>query len=148
MNPMFWSVALVAVVCVLSLGYYAVRGSKFPKSTGRVLYSESFVFGTSYRDILSKFLSVARGLVVMVTEDELWIRPFGMFYIMFLPTLSDLEHRIPKQNIVNITDAPHLLRQGVMVEFTDAKGRHHKIKLGLKNAAKFKTSLLEMSYGT
>ena len=127
--------------CVASLVYYAIRGSKFRESGPRIIYAESFVFGQSYRDFISQFCAGARALVVTVTDDELWIRPFKAFYVMFLPSLSDLEHRIPKRSITSIRDAPHWLRQGVIIEFTDGKGRHKKLKLGLKNAELFKKAL-------
>jgi hypothetical protein len=88
-----WNI-LLSASCLLSLAYYAMRGSKFGRRTSRVLYKESFVSGVSYRDVVSRFCTAGLALVVTVTEDELWMRPFKGFYVMFLPSLSDLEHCI------------------------------------------------------
>ena len=148
MSDALWAIIWVGLGCLSSLAYYAIRGSKFPQSSPRILYTESFAFGRSYRDVVSQFCAAARALVITVTEDELWIRPFRAFYVMFLPSLSDLEHRIPKRSITAVRDAPHLLRQGVIVEFTDGKGRHKKIKLGLKNADLFKRALRSETHDT
>ena len=47
MTSMLWAIAWVALGCLVSLIYYAIRGSKFLHPAPRILYCESFVFGRS-----------------------------------------------------------------------------------------------------
>lgn len=72
-----------------------------PRAPAGAAFSRSWISGASHRDFFSE-MGGARGcLMVAVTADRLIIRPNFPFNLMFLPDIYDLEHDIPRTDILS-----------------------------------------------
>ena len=75
----------------------------FPStSTVRKRYQDQYVSGYSDKNTLSTITGARRSLEIIVTDDELWIRP--SFRLTPFGKIQDLIHKIPLENITSVTE--------------------------------------------
>lgn len=119
MNPIYlFSFSLIVFLVITLIGIR--KSPKFPKiHSVHVLFRERFLSGRS-KGILSSYRNV---LEVVVTEQELWIRPFILFFPFAV--LSNHIHQIPIASIRGIetrgngeTTVYFLSEQGKAVHFS------------------------------
>ena len=106
-----------------------------------IKFSESFVSGTDYGNILKMIFSGARNcLTVSVNDSEVYIRavfPFNLF--------TGWKYHIPKSQIISAERGIHsFLRDSVLLTFYDSKGNQKKLELYIVQSNKF-ISLLNLA---
>lgn len=111
----------------------------FPKRPDSpVLFRESGASGASQANLMTKFGGASGVLEVLVTEDELWIRPGGIFAIFnVIAKPYDLLHRVPIDHVW----AADVKRRRVTLTFQRPEGREVVFKLYLRRPNEFVDSL-------
>jgi len=142
-TPLALSFGWIILVILASIIYKRRKGKSLPViDSQKVLYRESGASGSSHKNFLTR-LGGARGcLVVTTTKNEIDIRTFFPFNLMFIPEIYDLQHRIPVQQIRNIERVKHMIgKDSLKIDFID-QGRGSKtIELYLGNPEKFLDSI-------
>jgi hypothetical protein len=104
-----------------------------------IIYQEWFASGHSRKNILSQLGGARHCLRLVVTEDLLWVTswfPFSLFTAFY-----DLEHIIPKAQIVSVHRSRAFLFPSVLLTFRDARGAEHTLNLSPWRQAEFLRSL-------
>ncbi len=149
-----WFLVVWAIAAVLSLGYYGPRlaarrrrGRLFPPiGEVEVIYQETGASGRSLEDAITRFSGASRCLKLVVTPSELWTT--FMFPFSLMPDVYDLEHRIPKADIVAVREQSALLRgKSLVVEFHRPDGGTAKLELWPKQPATFLAALQQGTAG-
>jgi hypothetical protein len=112
------------------------RGSIFPEvSREQIRFRESFASGRSHRDRSTRWGGAANCLKVTVTDDELWIVP--LFPFSAFAEQFDLEHRILKRRITEITEHCSFWGRSFLVDFVDEEGKSHRVDISPKRPEQF-----------
>jgi len=130
----FLAIWLVIMTALLVSGY--LKGKKAlkifpPLSEVSILYQEKRASGYSTKSRRSKIGGAQNSLEVIVTKNELWIRPR---VILFAFVANDLTHRFHWAQVKNVS-----LKNNKQVIVTYQDGNHTlvDIRLQLKNAHRF-----------
>ena len=118
------------------------RGSLFPPiGKDQILYRESFASGRSMKNTFTQFAGANNCLKLTVTPDELWITP--VFPFGFFADVLDLEHRIPKKDIVTLhEEGGRLFGTRLTVEYRREDGQTKRILIVPSRYTPFKQALL------
>ncbi len=119
-------------VVMLTMFYLAyTRGKKaiaiFPDiETVLVKYRDRSASGHSTRTLMTRLGGTSRGLDIVVTDSELWLK-CPLLFASFLQQYEML-HRVPLKNIVNV----ERVKETVAIEFTSEAGSLTKVVLTTK----------------
>jgi len=130
----FFTIWLVIMTALLAFGY--LKGKKAlkifpPLSEVSILYQEKRASGHSTKSLRTKFSGTKNTLEIIVTTNELWIRPQ---FILFAFVDNDLNHRF---NWEQVKDVSLKNNKQVIVTYQDSNHPLVDIHLQLKNAHKF-----------
>jgi hypothetical protein len=142
---MYFACGWIGFWILVSIAYRLKKGKAilFSKVDGTVLFRE---FGNSGRSLTNIWggLSGARScLVITVTGDFLYIRPYFPFNLMFMPELLGLEWKIPVNQILQaeIVKKTFWIGSRVQLTFQDSSGRIQCLELSIGNQEKFLQSI-------
>ena len=134
----FFGFGWLAFWIILSIIYgFNKSRSIEPFDATNVLFYENFVSGRSMKNIFTQLGGARNCLKVSVNNQELFIRPFPPFNLMFLPEFFDLEHRIPLTQIISVQENNSFARKVISIEFRNRDSQIGTIELFIKNADKF-----------
>lgn len=129
--------------CILMLIMFYLfytRGKKaiaiFPDiQTVVVKFRDRTASGYSTKSLMTKLGGSGRGLDIIVTENELWLK----CPLLFASILEqhDLLHRVPLINIINVEH----ISDKVSIEFTSQSGIPTKVVLTIKKPAELLAAL-------
>ncbi|MEL6110358.1 MAG: hypothetical protein AAFU85_30485 [Planctomycetota bacterium] len=147
---MIWiGVLVVSFLAMGSLGIYRAHRDlasqpRFPsRREVEILHEERWVSGCSHFSWFTKIGGARNCLRLVVTTDELWIRPH--WPISWFAAQMDLCHRIKRSSIVNAemeveTDA-------VVLRYTDGDGASRMLTLFLRRVDPFLAAIGAHSRG-
>ena len=118
---------LVSSVCVFAwLFWLQKQNNVFPEKAKAIIYQENFASGSSHKNW-------------MVTDTELWIRPF--FPFSALAGVFDLNHRIPLEKITSISSNKIMFKHSILISYQDENDENHSVELIPRNFDKFNGAL-------
>lgn len=121
-----------------SIMYRKSRGkSLYPRIPSDAIYSEKWASGNSNKNLITKLGGARNCLLVAITPTHLVVIPQFPFNLMFLPEIYDLEYKIRKENIRNISESCKFLFKMVTLEFISESNELLSISLKLKNNLQF-----------
>jgi hypothetical protein len=115
-----------------SIIYRIIRGKLIfiDRQAGEVLFKERGISGRSP----SHFGQARGSLIVTVTRNQLRIRPFFPFNLMFVPELLGLEQNIPLESITELDVKQNFWKLNqTTVTFLNSKGYAQKFELYLSD---------------
>ena len=119
------------------------RGSIFPEvPPEQIRFKESIASGRSHKNWRTRWSGAANCLKIIVTDEELWVVPF--FPFSALAEYSDLEHRVRKEDITQVTERRLFIVRSFLIDFLDQDGQGHRVELLPKRWRKFKAALGEV----
>jgi hypothetical protein len=136
-----------ALVWVLGwIAYFAWRRHKSgpvhpPYTEQDVRFTERFVSGFSHKNLFTRFGGGNNALVVRVLKDALLIEPVTVFKWITPVGFNDLEHYVPKRDIVNIELIPSFGRQRFKIRFRARDGSPRTVELMLRRSQEFQSAL-------
>jgi len=136
-----------ALVWVLGwIAYFAWRRHKSgpihpPYAEQDVRFTERFVSGFSHKNLFTRFGGGNNALVVRVLKDALLIEPVAAFKWITPAGFNDLEHYVPKRDIVNIELIPSFGRQRFKIRFRARDGSPRTVELMLRRSQEFQSAL-------
>jgi len=85
------------------------RGITFPTlDKNEILYVEKTASGRSMKNFMTQYGGARNTLKVVVTPNELWLTSWFPFSLLI--EIFDLEHRINKEDIINIEQEDKVFR--------------------------------------
>ncbi len=122
------------------------RGSIFPEvPPEQIRFKESFASGRSHKNWRTRMGSAANCLKITVTDEELWVVP--VFPFSALAKYSDLEHRVRKEDITQVTERRQLFIRSFLIDFLDQDGQSHRIQIHPRRWRQFKEALGNVGEG-
>jgi hypothetical protein len=106
-----------------------------------VRFIERFASGFSHKSLFTRFGGAHNALVVRVLRDALLIEPIAIFKWITPAGFNDLEHYVPRKDILGISSASSFGRDTLQVQFRAQDGQQHTVELALRNAREFKAAL-------
>lgn len=129
-----WILGVVAV----SVLYRQSRGLPFfAKAPPNASFVERWASGNSNRHILALIGGASNCLFVALTPDRLIIRPQFPFCLMFLPEFFDLEHSIPRQNILSVAEVTRFFSKIIEIKFVTPSKAEQSVFIKLRDPAAF-----------
>ena len=104
-----------------------------------IIYQEWFASGHSRKNILTRLGGARNCLRLVVTKDLLWVTswfPFSLFTAFY-----DLEHVVPRDQILSVRRSRAFLMSSILLIFRDAYGAQHTLSLYPWRQAEFLRSL-------
>ena len=128
------------------VAYFAWRRHKRgpihpPYAEQDVRFTERFVSGFSHKNLFTRFGGGNNALVVRVLKDALLIEPVTVFKWITPVGFNDLEHYVPKRDIVNIELIPSFGRQRFKIRFRARDGSPRTVELMLRRSQEFQSAL-------
>ena len=120
----------------------------FPRKPEGSIFYERTASGRSNLNFFTKIGGARNCLMVAVTQQELIVKPWFPFNMMFLPEIYDLEHRIPRAYILSIKKGGILFWKNITIEFQDTDGATHSISLVLRGLDDFLKALGKTAEGS
>ena len=131
---------LVSSVCVFAwLFWLQKQNNVFPEKAKAIIYQENFASGSSHKNWLTKHGGARNCLRLIVTDTELWIRPF--FPFSALAGVFDLNHRIPLEKITSISSNKIMFKHSILLSYQDENDENHSVELIPRNFDKFNGAL-------
>ncbi|MCZ6877421.1 MAG: hypothetical protein O7G29_04690 [Acidobacteria bacterium] len=116
------------------------RGAIFPEvPPQQIRFKERFASGWSHKNWRTRWLGAQNGLKIIVTDEELWVVP--VFPFSALAELTDLEHRVRKDDITRVTERRHFFVRSFLIDFLDQEGQSHRVDLRPRRWRQFKAAL-------
>jgi len=139
----WWGLAWVAFCIALSVLLRLSRGAPiFPVIPRSALFRASWASGRSRKSFLTALGGARNCLLIGVTKEELIVVPCFPFNLMFLPEVFDLEHRVPRRDIISVDPANRLLRGDVtVIRFRRDDGRENEIELRVADGGDLRSAL-------
>jgi hypothetical protein len=117
-----------------------MRGQMAPSiEASDIIYQEWFASGHSWKNTLTRLGGARNCLRLVVTKDLLWVTswfPFSLFMGFY-----DLEHVVPRGQVISIRRSQGFLKSSVILTFQDADGAEHTLSLYPRRQAEFLRSL-------
>ena len=110
-----------------------------PVKPADIIYQEWFASGYSRKNIFTRLGGAQNCLRLVVTKDLLWVTSWFPFSL--LAALYDLEHVVPRNQILSVNPSRWFLIPSVLLVFRDAHGSQHTLSLYPWGQAKFLRSL-------
>lgn len=118
------------------------RGSTHPAiEISKLKFLEKFVSGFSHKSLFTRFGGARNALVVTVSNDAVLIEPVALLKWIMPMGFNDLEHYIPKANIVNVRTASSFGRGSIQIEFRSNDGTKKTVELILRKPQEFLAAL-------
>ena len=141
-----WLFGLALLWIVGWMAYFAWRrqraGPMHPAySEQDVRFTERFVSGFSHKNLFTRFGGGNNALVVRVLKDALLIEPVTAFKWITPAGFNDLEHYVPKQDILDIELIPSFGRQRFKIRFRARDGSPRTVELMLRRSQEFQSAL-------
>jgi hypothetical protein len=140
--PFWLPLAWLAAVATASVAYRTRRDRPiFPAVPPDALYRETFASGASRKNLWTRLGGASNCLLVGVTADELVIAPWFPFDLFFLPEIYDLEHYVPRHDVLALRSEAGLIRASTVVTLRLADGGEREIALRLRDGQAFARAL-------
>ncbi len=115
-------------------------GAIFPEvPPQQIRFKERFASGWSHKNWRTRWLGAQNGLKIIVTDEELWV--VLVFPFSALAELTDLEHRVRKDDITRVTERRHFFVRWFLIDFLDQEGQRHRVDLRPRRWRQFKEAL-------
>lgn len=105
----------------------------------QIIYEEKTASGCSLKSSLTRNGGARNCLLLVVTDSVLLIAPIFPFSVLL--DMYDLEHKIMKKRIVNISEGKVMWRKSLTIDFTDDEGLSHTVQIEPNKSDKFLTAL-------
>jgi len=105
----------------------------------QIIYEEKTASGRSLKSSLTRHSGARFCLRLVVTDSVLLISPIFPFSV--LSDMYDLEHKIMKKRIVNISEGKVMWRKSLTIDFTDDEGLSHTVQIEPSKSDKFLVAL-------
>jgi hypothetical protein len=112
-----------------------------PFSESDVLFSEKYVSGSSDKNLFARLGGARNALAVTVLKDALLVEPVGIFKWLMPPGFNDLEHYVPRSNILRVDAASTLGRNTVRIEIRGRDGTTRTVELAVRGHAELLSAL-------
>jgi hypothetical protein len=106
-----------------------------------IRFTERFASGFSHKNLFTRFGGAHNALVVRVLKDALLIEPIAMFKWVTPAGFNDLEHYVPKKDIVSVQPASSFGKQTLKIQFRATDGLPRTLELTLRKPEEFKLAL-------
>jgi len=131
---------------VVGVAFFAWRrhraGPTYPPFSGSdVRFSEKYVSGSSDKSLLTRLGGARNALTVTVLKDALLVEPVGILKWLMPPGFNDLEHYVPRSNILRVEDASRLGRKTVRIEIRGRDGTTRTLALAVRGHEEFLSAL-------
>ncbi|WP_156404447.1 hypothetical protein [Curvibacter sp. PAE-UM] len=103
-----------------------------PFSGSDVRFSEKYVSGSSDKNLFTRVGGARNALVVTVLKDALLVEPVGIFKWLMPPGFNDLEHYVPRSNILRVETASTPSRNRVRIEIRGRDGATRILMLAVR----------------
>ena len=112
-----------------------------PFDTNDVRFVERFASGFSYKNLFTRLGGAKNALVVRVLRDGILIEPIPIFKWVLPPGFNDLEHYVPKKDIVSVEPTSSFGVRALKIQFRGRDGIIHIVQLALRKAEDFQLAL-------
>jgi hypothetical protein len=112
-----------------------------PFGASDVRFIERFASGFSHKSLFTRFGGAHNALVVRVLRDGLLIEPIPIFKWIMPPGFNDLEHYVPKKDIVSVEPTSSFGIKALKLSFRDRGGLVHTLELALRKSEDFRLAL-------
>lgn len=136
-----------AVLWVLAWSVYFAwrrhrRGPIHPPFTrDEVRFIERFASGFSHKNLFTRLGGAHNALVVRVLKDGLLIEPIAMFKWVTPAGFNDLEHYVPKKDILSVEPTSSFGRKALKIQFRGKDGVARTLELALRKPEDFQLAL-------
>jgi hypothetical protein len=118
------------------------RGPIHPPFTqGDVRFTERFASGFSHKNLFTRFGGAHNALIVRVLKDALLIEPIAIFKWIMPSGFNDLEHYVPKKDILSVQPASSFGKQTLRIQFRAKDGLPRTMELTLRKPQEFQLAL-------
>jgi hypothetical protein len=118
------------------------RGPIHPPYTDQDLrFTERFASGFSHKNLFTRLGGAHNALVVRVLNDALLIEPIAIFKWITPAGFNDLEHYVPKKDILSVESVPGIGRQTLKIRFRARDGMPRTLELALRKSQEFQSAL-------
>lgn len=104
-------------------------------------FTERFVSGFSHKNLFTRFGGGNNALVVRVLKDALLIEPVAVFKWITPAGFNDLEHYVPKRDILDVEVIPSFGRPRFKIRFRGKDGSPRTVELMLRRSQEFQSAL-------
>jgi hypothetical protein len=112
-----------------------------PFDSNEVRFVERFASGFSYKNLFTRFGGAHNALVVRVLDDGLLIEPIPVFKWVMPAGFNDLEHYVPRKDIVSVDPVSSFGSKALKLRFRGKDGLEHTVQLALRKAGEFQLAL-------
>ena len=106
-----------------------------------VLFVERFASGFSHKSLFTRMAGSHNALVVRLLKDALLIEPLALFKWITPAGFNDLEHYVPRKDILSVESVPGIPRRTMKIRFRAQDGKLHTVELSLRKAEQFEIVL-------
>jgi hypothetical protein len=103
-----------------------------PFSGSDVRFSEKYVSGSSDKSLFTRLGGARNALAVTVSKDALLVEPVGIFKWLMPTGFNDLEHYVPRSDILRVETASTLGRNTVRIEIRGRDGTTRTLDLAVR----------------
>lgn len=103
-----------------------------PFSGSDVRFSEKYVSGSSDKSLFTRLGGARNALAVTVFKDALLVEPVGIFKWLMPTGFNDLEHYVPRSDILRVETASTLGRNTVRIEIRGRDGTTRILDLAVR----------------
>lgn len=134
---------LWVVACAAFFAWRCHRsGPMYPAFTPTdIRFSEKYVSGASDKNFVARFGGARNALAVTVLKDALIVEPIGIFKWLMPPGFNDLEHYVPRTNILSVQPVSAFGRSAVRIKVRGRDGITRTLQLMLRKHAEFLSAL-------
>ena len=112
-----------------------------PYAPEDVRFVERFASGFSHKNLFTRLGGAHNALVVQVLRDALLIEPIAIFKWITPAGFNDLEHYVPRKDILRVEASSSFGRKTVKIEFRGKDGLPRTVELALRKAQEFELAL-------
>jgi hypothetical protein len=106
-----------------------------------VRFTEHFASGFSRKNLFTRFAGAHNALVVRVLEDALLIEPIAIFKWITPAGFNDLEHYVPRKDILSVEPVPGFGKKAFKIQFLAKDGSPRTLELVLRKPREFRSAL-------
>jgi hypothetical protein len=106
-----------------------------------VRFTERFASGFSHKNLFTRFGGAHNALVVRVLKDALLIEPIAIFKWITPAGFNDLEHYVPRKDILSVEPVPSFGRKTFKIQFRAKDGSARTVELVLRKPEEFRLAL-------
>ncbi len=132
------------------ISYFAWRRHKSgpmhpPYAEQDVRFTERFVSGFSHKSPFTRYGGGNNALVVRVLKDALLIEPVTVYKWITPAGFNDLEHYVPKRDLLGVEVIPSFGRPRFKIRFRARDGASRTVELMLRRSQEFQSALNALS---